>query len=96
MNASTKISASDYASWILSGLALLLVLHVRLLPAVIAGLLVYQVVHLLAPWLAQHISGLRARVLAVGMIVLLVVGVAVGCVFAILAVMDSEGGSFAA
>ena len=37
MNAQLKICASDYASWILSGLALLLVLHVRLLPALIAG-----------------------------------------------------------
>lgn len=96
MNAQLKICASDYASWILSGLALLLVLHVRLLPALIAGLLVYQVVHLLAPLLARHIPGLRARLVAVGMIVLLVVGTTLGCAFGILAFMDSEGGSFAA
>jgi hypothetical protein len=39
----------DIAAWILTGAALVLVLELHLLPALLAGLLVYELVHILAP-----------------------------------------------
>jgi len=40
---------SEVAAWMLVGLGLLAVLWLHLLPALLAGLLVYELVHLTAP-----------------------------------------------
>jgi predicted PurR-regulated permease PerM len=66
------------AAWIIAAATLFLVLQLHLLPALLAGLLVYVLVHLTAPILAKKLSHQRARlvvailfaVLAVGAIVL--------------------------
>ncbi|HCZ17808.1 MAG TPA: hypothetical protein DHV85_25195, partial [Candidatus Accumulibacter sp.] len=84
------------AAWILAVLAMLTIIKVRLLPALIAGLLVYQLVHILAPLFARHLSSSRAREIAVGLLALLVSGVVTAAVFATMAFMGSEHGSFAA
>ncbi len=72
------------------------VISIHLLPALIAGLLVYELVHVLAPLFSRHLSNARARGLAVGLVVLVVVGAVTGAVLGVLAFMGSEGGSFAA
>ena len=53
------------ASWLLAALALILVLELHLLPALLAGLLVYELVHLTAPLLESRLPGLRAKQVAV-------------------------------
>lgn len=65
------------ASWLLAALALFLVLELHLLPALLAGLLVYELVHLTAPRLESRLSGLRAKQAAVIFLATLVVGAAV-------------------
>jgi uncharacterized membrane protein len=67
-------SRYTYAAWILSGVGLLLVLHLRLLPAVLAGMLVYELVHLLAPTVSNWLSDRRAKLIAVVLLSVLVVG----------------------
>ncbi len=94
MNQSETVS--EYASWILAVLIMLLVIEVHLLPALIAGLLVYELVHVLAPFFARHLSSTRARALAVGLVVLLVVSAVAAAVLGLIVFMNSEGGSFAA
>ena len=37
------------AAWVIAALLLVAVLHVHLLPALLAGLLVYELVHMIAP-----------------------------------------------
>ncbi|MBL8423672.1 MAG: hypothetical protein JNK06_09285, partial [Candidatus Accumulibacter phosphatis] len=76
--------------------AMVTVISIHLLPALIAGLLVYELVHVLAPLFSRHLSNARARGLAVGLVVLVVVGAVTGAVLGVLAFMGSEGGSFAA
>lgn len=44
-----KINRAEITSWILAACALFLILYLRLLPALLAGLLVYELVHILAP-----------------------------------------------
>ena len=39
----------DIAAWILAGVSLVLILSLHVLPALLAGLLVYELVHILAP-----------------------------------------------
>lgn len=67
------------ASYVLAGVALLLVLRAGLLTALYSGLLVYALVHLLAPRLATLIGSQRARLIAVaGLGVFIVVALTLG------------------
>jgi predicted PurR-regulated permease PerM len=61
-------------SYVLAGLALLLVLLLHLLPALFAGLLVYEIVQATAPLLGKRVPGDRARVLVVALLAVIVVG----------------------
>jgi predicted PurR-regulated permease PerM len=64
----------DCAAWILAGLALFLILKVRLMPAFIAGFIVFELVTSLAPLLRiPNLSGDRARALVVALISIMVV-----------------------
>ena len=96
MNALRPAGPQDYAAWFLAVAAMVMVISIHLLPALIAGLLVYELVHVLAPLFSRHLSNARARGLAVGLVVLVVVGAVTGAVLGVLAFMGSEGGSFAA
>lgn len=84
------------ASWLLALLSLILVLQLHLLPVLLAGLLVYELVHLTAPLLERRLSGLRAKQIAVAFLATLVVGAAVAGAIAIVAFVRSDAGSLAA
>ena len=88
-----KPTPFDYAAWTLSVLAILFVLHIRLLPALIAGLLVFELVRTLVPIFARRLPTRRAKGLALGLVVVLVVGAVGTAVFGLIAFMRSEGGS---
>lgn len=62
------------ASYLLTALALVLVLRLHLLPALLAGLLVYELVHAMTPLLGRRISGERARLVVVTILGAVVVG----------------------
>ncbi len=67
-------STQEYASWVLSGCALFLILKLHLVPALITGLLVYELVHSLSPLVRfRYLSGERAKVLVVAFISAVVV-----------------------
>jgi predicted PurR-regulated permease PerM len=72
--ANSRTRAVRIASYIAAGLGLFLVLYLRLLPALLAGLLVYEVVVSTAPLMGRRLSGDRARVLAVALVGVVVVG----------------------
>jgi predicted PurR-regulated permease PerM len=59
----------EIAAWLLSAAALLLVMRLRLLPAFLAGFLVYTLVHALEPLLhVPRLGAGRARLVVVGLI----------------------------
>ncbi len=60
------------ASYVLMGVALWLILRLQLLPALLAGLLVYTLVHAIAPLFGKHMPSDRARVLVVAVLGVLV------------------------
>lgn len=67
------IPVSTRAAWIIAAAALILVIPLHLLPALLAGLLVYELVHLISPKLSTALSHNRARlVVAIGFAVLVV------------------------
>jgi len=66
---SANVTRADLGIWFLTVLALGLTLHLHLLSALIAGLLVYELVHVLASRLRENrVSGGRAKIVAVGLI----------------------------
>lgn len=71
----------EIASYLLAGLALLTVLMAHLVPALLSGLLVYQLVHTLAPRIQlQQLHGKRARLVVVALLATLVTGGVVGII----------------
>jgi predicted PurR-regulated permease PerM len=86
--------AYDIAAWSLAGIGLLLVLYLHLLPALLAGLLIYEMVHILAPRLRiVRIRREQGKLVAVAILAL---GIALLLTFAVVGVVAffrSEMGS---
>lgn len=80
-------------SYLFAGLALALVLLLRLLPALLAGLLVYELVHTISPLLGRRISGDRARVVVVALIGAVVVGLLILLILGGISFFHSEIGN---
>ena len=84
----------DIAAWILTGVSLVLILSLHLLPALLAGLLVYELVHILAPRLrVVRIHQERVKLVAVALLVTGVVLLIVLAVIGIVAFLHSEAGN---
>jgi predicted PurR-regulated permease PerM len=72
----TRLAAppARIAAWILGLIALFLVLRLGLLGALLAGLLVFQLIHVLAPLIDRKVRGQRARLIAVALLAILIIG----------------------
>jgi predicted PurR-regulated permease PerM len=81
------------ASWLLAGLALPAVLGLHLLPALLGGLLVYELVHLTAPLLERHLTDRRAKLMAVALLAIAMIAAIAGAIGAIIAIFQSDAGS---
>jgi len=77
-------------------MALLLVLWLRLLPALLAGLLVFELVHVLAPLLQRRFPGERARIVAVVVLSTFIVGLLTAVILTAVAFFRSNAGSLPA
>jgi predicted PurR-regulated permease PerM len=86
-------SRAILCSYILVGIALVLILLLRLLPALLAGLLVYSVIKVLASNLQRHLPGARAHWLVVAMLSALVAGLLTLVIVASIAYLTSERGN---
>jgi predicted PurR-regulated permease PerM len=81
------------AAWLMMAAGLLLVLHLRVLPALLAGLLVVQLVHLLAPrFVIGKLSHTWSKVLVVSLITLVVLGALGGMTAGAILYLRTEGG----
>ncbi|MBI2373969.1 MAG: AI-2E family transporter [Deltaproteobacteria bacterium] len=96
MSEPTPVSKIEPAALVLAVLAVLFVLVFHLLPAAIAGLLVHELVGLLAPLFAKRFSTKTSKAVAVGVIVTLVVGAISSIAVAATLFSRSEGGSIPA
>ena len=92
---SPLIKQTRIASWILAGLGLFAILQLHLLPTLLAGLLVFQLVHLLAPRLQRHFASERARLVALFLLASLVVGAVTAAVIGTLAFFKGDSGNMA-
>jgi predicted PurR-regulated permease PerM len=80
------------ASYLLTGIALLLILYKGLLAALFSGLLVFALVHLMAPVLGRKFSGERQRMIAVAVLSSLIVAALSGAVWGIFDYFQSDPG----
>ncbi|MGH8144936.1 MAG: AI-2E family transporter [Rhodanobacteraceae bacterium] len=95
MNDLASAHASRYtaiASYLAAAVALLLVMFLHLLPALIAGLLVYAVVDALAPLLERRVPGPLSRQLVVGVLAVVVAALLALLIFGAVAFFRAELG----
>jgi predicted PurR-regulated permease PerM len=81
---------------ILSALSLFLIFPLRLLAALTAGLLVFNLVHVLTPFLRKKISSEVAKLIAVLLISSVVIGIITLAIFGLIAFFRNGAGSFPA
>lgn len=93
MTQQVRTDLPQIASWLLAALALLTVLKAGLLAALYAGLLVYALVHLLAPWFARRLGSQPSRVVAVAALGSLIILALSAGIWAILSFFLSDAGS---
>ena len=73
----------EWAAWGLMALALVFTLYARLLPALLAGLLVYELVVMLAPrFVSNKLTHSRAKMVVVALISAAVLAALIGAVMA--------------
>ncbi len=73
-----KLSAVEIGSYVLALFALWLVLDLKLLGGLLAGMLVYQLVHMIAPVIERHVVSKGARLISVVLISAIIVGALTG------------------
>src|SRR5258708_12614226 len=83
---------SGIAAWVSAACLLVVVLQLRLLPALLAGLLVYELVHVIAPRVPLMRRG-GGKLAAVGLLATAVVAALAGAVLGIIALVQSDAGS---
>ena len=83
-------------SWILTGIALALILFLHLLPALLAGMLVHELVHLIEPAIRKRFRTQRGTLIAVALISGFVVVVVAMAIIGIIAFFKSDAGSVSA
>jgi predicted PurR-regulated permease PerM len=93
MTTANKLEASSVASYILIAVALPLLLYFGLLGALFAGLLVYSLVHMLAPLLDRKISNHRARIVAVAALSAIVVAALSLSIWGSIVFLQSDAGN---
>lgn len=92
----TKTNAVDVVAWILAAASLLAVLELQLLSALFSGLLVYELVHIIAPMLQRRFFSERSRLAAVVVLATMIVGLLSLAIFGVVAFFRSDAGNLMA
>ena len=92
-----RITRFEIAAWILAGVGLVAVSALQLVSALMGGLLVYELVHVLSHALIiGRLASVRARVIAVLLMSILIIALITAAVLGILAFLRSDAGSLPA
>jgi predicted PurR-regulated permease PerM len=97
ISAIPPVTPYQIAAWITTGVVLMLILTLHLLTALLGGLLVYELVHVLAPRLRfGRLSGTVARMVAAGLLSAVIISVITAAVLATIAFFRSDSGGLTA
>ena len=91
--AKKEMTNLDIASWVIMGLAMIFVLKFDLLPGLLAGLLVFELVHIIAPYIALRLPGKISKVVAVSLLAMVVIGLLVVAGTSLSTFLRSDSGS---
>src|ERR1039457_1687307 len=83
----------ESASYLLMIVSLFVVLHQGLVAALFHGLLVYSLIHLISPLIEKRISGPKARLVAVALIAIVVIGSLSLAIWGAIVFFKSDAGS---
>ncbi|PKO51178.1 MAG: hypothetical protein CVU27_06765 [Betaproteobacteria bacterium HGW-Betaproteobacteria-20] len=98
-NFSKALPPSIYltSAWVIAAFTLFFVLQFHLLPALLAGLLVYELVHIITPYIARRFPSKkpsnRAKLWAVGILVAIIVSLLALAGVSLVAFLRSDSGS---
>lgn len=87
------ISKLDIAAWLIMASAMMYVLKFNLVPGLLAGMIVFELVHVLAPYIAQRFPGYISKVIAVGLLAVVIVGALTLLGLGLTAFFRSDSGS---
>ena len=87
-------SRSKIAAWLISAALLTLILYLHLLPALLAGLLVYELIAQTAPLLQRKLSSKRANIAAVALLAGTAILITIAATAGMVAFLHSDAGSF--
>jgi predicted PurR-regulated permease PerM len=87
------VTKVEIAAWLIMAAAMVYVLNFHLLPGLLAGLLVFELVHVISPYIAQKFPGYTAKVIAVGLLAIIIVGLLTLAVVGLIAFFKSDSGS---
>jgi predicted PurR-regulated permease PerM len=87
----------EITAWILTAMAMIFVVIFGLLPALLAGLLVYELVHIITPFIARRFPSKRpsnlSKIWAIGILVIIVVSLLALAGAGLVAFLRSDSGS---
>lgn len=86
------IDKPTLAAWLFMLFAMIFVLKVHLLPALLSGLLVFELVHIISPYIARHLPGRGAKIVAVAFLASIVIGLLVLIGMGLTALFGSDSG----
>lgn len=89
----SRPSSSEIAAWLVAAAVLITVLALHLLPALLAGLLVFELVHVISPWIARRLPGQRAKLIAVALLSFTIVSLLILASVGLVAFFRSDAGS---
>jgi predicted PurR-regulated permease PerM len=86
------IDKPTLVAWLLIGFGMIFVLKAHLLPALLAGLLVFELVHIISPYIARHLPGKGAKIIAVALLASIVIGLLTLIGMGLVALFGSDSG----
>lgn len=93
----TPANIYEISAWVLMAFALFFVLKLKLLPALLAGLLVFELVHIITPYISKRFPSKRpsrrAKLWAVGILVFIIVSLLALAGAGLVAFLRSDAGS---
>jgi len=96
-NAHEPATIHEISAWILAAFTLFFVVKLSLLPALISGLLVFQLVHIITPYIARRFPSKRpsnySKIWAVGILVAIIVSLLAIAGASLVAFLRSDAGS---
>ena len=87
------ITQLDIAAWIIMAVAMIFILRYNLLPGLLAGMLVFELVHVIAPYIGQRFSSYISKVIAVSLLAVIIVGALTLLGLGLAAFFRSDSGS---